>query len=385
MRELYYNEDTGTWELTSWKTLQSRFPEILNSEAVSSRPIYSPTGTLLLPPDPPPRRPIPPPFAAVKSSNLANSRFLSLPPEVRLNIYSFCLINYKPIVVWSARYEEYWGANPSRRLQWDREAMAASTRGLAVGLLRCSTSVAVESAPFFYENNTFVFRGDHQYSPVIAWLDKIGENREHLRSLELTIRRPRKAWQMTDGSRYREDFTSSKGLAFHHPHFARLEGLYEEGEVDIVDPAIETIISMLARSVHGQAITLSLDTGCNNIPGIELFVEEGTSLFTMDLPNLIEKWRTSYFSESSYASLDIIWKAAVGQYYSIENRRMIEALGWDICEEQEGMYTHEFQSRPGQKPREFPVTRIWMRRKPLTGQLIAAAPDPYSDWQGRPY
>ncbi len=72
--------------------------------------------------------------------------------------------------------------------------------------------------------------------------------------------------------------SQTRGLASHHPYFGppQIEP-YEEGEVDIVDPAIETIISLLSKcrdwEDHGK-ITLIFDTGYYNIPGIELFVGE---------------------------------------------------------------------------------------------------------------
>ncbi|KAL8918396.1 MAG: hypothetical protein Q9208_007366 [Pyrenodesmia sp. 3 TL-2023] len=335
----------------------------------------------------PRRTPTPPPNAAIKSSNLSKSKFLSLPTEIRFSIYSFCLISSSTIVVWSAEYyRATLGAPyPPRRLRWNREAMVSSTRDLALGLLRCSTTVAAESARVFYEGNVFRFCGDHEYYPVITWLDKIAQNRKFLERLEISVRRPNKAWQMPDGTRHRElgepsDYTFI-GSVLRHPHFAPQP--YLEGQVDVIDPAVETIISSLAKPGSGRKMTLYMDTGYYNIPGIELIVQEGTSLFSMDLPNLVETWRTSYFSDASFGSLDIVWKAEVGRDDFHNKRTLIEQVGWKIFNEQEAQRIYNPFSRPGDD-RVSPTMRFSMRRNQLTSPLMAADIDPYTDWYRKP-
>ncbi|KAL8830859.1 MAG: hypothetical protein Q9170_005542 [Blastenia crenularia] len=329
-----------------------------------------------------PRQPSSPsPNAAITSSNLAQSKFLSLPTEIRLKIYSFCLVSSSKIVVWSAMYPSPRNHNAPNKLQFDRDAMSRSTRSLALGLLRCCTTVAAESAHVFYHNNMFRFYGDHEYYPVITWLDRISDNRDSLENLEITVRRPHKAWQLPDGSRHEEVFQEYRGSSLHHPHFSRPMGLYQEGEVDIIDPAVETIISLLAKSRSRGNMTLYLDTNPHqgiNIPGIELFVEEDTSQFSMDLPNLLEIWRTSYFSGNSGASLDIVWKAEANPDLFHDKRSMIEDLGWKIFNEQKGSRIYNPYRRPG-KDVIYPTIRFSMRRGQLTFPIMAADPDPYTD------
>ncbi|KAI4231004.1 MAG: hypothetical protein LQ349_005897, partial [Xanthoria aureola] len=116
----------------------------------------------------------PPPNHCIKSSNLSQSKFLQLPTEVRCIIYSFCLISPFPIIVWR-------GKRPHTRtdilpsLERDRQTTLSSTQNLALGLLRCSTTVATESAQIFYSKNSFRFQRAHQ-SHVIAWLIKVDGN-----------------------------------------------------------------------------------------------------------------------------------------------------------------------------------------------------------------
>ncbi|KAI4185939.1 MAG: hypothetical protein LQ346_005783, partial [Caloplaca aetnensis] len=232
--------------------------------------------------------------------------------------------------------------------------MASSTRDLALGLLRCSTTVAAESAPVFYRGNVFRFCGDHDYYPIITWLDKLGATREYLKKLEISVRRPRTAWQMPDGKRHRILYSGGRGLSTHHPLLPPpKDPTYMEGEVDIIDPAVETIISLLAKSNDGdRKLTLYLDTGYYNIPGIELYVGEATSLFSTDLPNLVETWRTSYFSDDDAsgggASLDVVWKAEVAREDFHDKRTLIEKVGWKIFDKQEAERIYNPFRRPGE-------------------------------------
>lgn len=245
--------------------------------------------------------------------------------------------------------------------------MASSTRHLALGLLRCSTTVAAESARVFYRGNLFRFTGYHEYYPVITWLDKLGENRKYLENLAISVRLPDRAWQMPDGSRHKLTFSLSKGLSTHHPLLAApKDPSYLEGEVDVIDPAIETIISLLSKSSSGSGrkMTLYLDTGYYNIPGIELIIEEDTSCFSMDLPNLVETWRTSYFSEDDpgAASLDVVWKAEVTSEDFHNKRTVIESVGWKIFDNQEAERIYNPCRRPGEDE-VIPTMRFLMRRR----------------------
>ncbi|KAL8895359.1 MAG: hypothetical protein Q9207_008204 [Kuettlingeria erythrocarpa] len=340
-------------------------------------------------PSPSPRRfgrrsPSPPsPFTC---ANRANSKFLSLPAEIRLNIYSFCLISSSSIVVWSGNFETYRSDKRPSRLQMHREEMTSSTRNLALGLLRCSTTVAAESARVFYRGNLFRFTGYHEYYPVITWLDKLGKNRKYLENLAISVRRPDRAWQMPDGSRHQLAYTMSRGLSLHHPHLAPPEEpSYLEGEVDVVDPALETIISLLSKSSSdgGRKMTLYLDTGYYIIPGIELIIEEYTSLFSMDLPNLVETWRTSYFfdDDPGASSLDVVWKAEVSREDFYDKRALIQNVGWKIFEKQEAERIYNCFGRPGEDE-VIPTMRFLMRRDHLLAPgapFMAANASPFTD------
>ncbi|CAL8574976.1 hypothetical protein XPA_000922 [Xanthoria parietina] len=113
----------------------------------------------------------PPPNDCIKSSKLSQSKFLQLPTDVRCIIYSFCLISPFPIIVWRGR-RSHTRKDILPSLDWltgTVKRRVSSTQNLALGLLRCSTTVATESAQIFYSNNSFRFQRAHQ-SDVIAWL-----------------------------------------------------------------------------------------------------------------------------------------------------------------------------------------------------------------------
>ncbi|KAL8845761.1 MAG: hypothetical protein Q9221_009100 [Calogaya cf. arnoldii] len=258
-------------------------------------------------------KPPTPPNASIKASNVSQSVFLRLPTEIRLKFYSFCLINPLPIVVWSAQFP-----------------------------------LAAESAQVFYHNNTFRFEGEHEYYPVIIWLDKLNHNREYLQNLEITVRRPQRAWQFPDGSRRKMSYAKTRGLASHHPYLAPPTGSYEEGEVDIIDPALETIISLLSKCEDWEdhrKMTLTFDTGYYNIPGIELHPGENTSLFSLDLPNLVEIWRGKYFSDTNNGALEIFWRAAIVRNTFSEKRHLIKGVGWKIVDTYEGEHRYNSLGR----------------------------------------
>ncbi|KAL8947373.1 MAG: hypothetical protein Q9222_006339 [Ikaeria aurantiellina] len=334
----------------------------------------------------PPYRSPTPPNASITSSNFSNSSFLRLPTEIRLRTYSFCLVNPSPIIVWSAHLTRPW-PQKRYRLHWNRERKASSIRNLALGLLRCSTTIAVESAQVFYHNNTFRFEGEHDYYPVITWLHKLDKNREYLQSLEVTVRTPEIAWQLPDGSRRKMSRSRTRGISSHHPYLAPLAGSYEEGEVDIVDPAIETIIFLLSicEDYEDQrCMILFLDTGWDTIPGVELHAEEDNTRFSLDLPNLVDIWRTKYFSDTNQGALEIVWKAEVGREDFREKRHMIEGVGWKIFDVHEAEHQYGFGGTPGWDMMA-PTMHFLMKRDEITEPILAVDPSPYTRWHKRPF
>ncbi|KAL8992199.1 MAG: hypothetical protein Q9169_007287 [Polycauliona sp. 2 TL-2023] len=352
----------------------------------------------------PARTPTPPPNPSIKQSNLSQSHFLRLPTEVRLQIYAFSLISSSSIIVWSAEMPRGHYPKPTHALNWNRAKMKSSTQDLALGLLRCNTTIGVESAAIFYHHNVFRFEGDHKYYPVITWLNKLNKNREYLTRLEITVVRPSTAWQMPDGSRHKMSGTETRGLARHHPLFAPPPSgqPYQEGEVDVIDPAFETIISLLAKHedyVDRRKVTLVLDTGHNTIPGILL--EDGhedASLFSMDLPNLLDMWRRNYFQmpdedenkqgAEACASLDLIWKAEISPMFFDRSKHLLRGIGWEVFDQRESEWIYsKLVHGPHTWTHEdiaIPTVRLLMRRIRFVAPIMAADPSPWTQWDRNP-
>ncbi|KAL8879058.1 MAG: hypothetical protein Q9198_003259 [Flavoplaca austrocitrina] len=279
------------------------------------------------------------PNTSIKLFNLSRSKFLQLPAEIRLRIYSFSLNSPSPIIVWSAE-SHHGNYKPTHKRTWHREKMASSRRNLALGLLRCSTIVAAESAQFFYSRNTFRFQGDHEYYPVITWLDKLNDNREYLGSLEITVRRPSKAPKFYAPPR--KAYSTYSGFTPVSPHIVPF--MLPDGDIDIIDPVIETIISRLVKPRRNQTMTLCFDAGSFYLPGVDLWMSENVVLLNMDFPNSVEMWRTKHCLDDNQASLDVVWRVAVNKedfHTPGCSREMIEGIGWKILDEQQAELIHD--------------------------------------------
>ncbi|KAI4242355.1 MAG: hypothetical protein L6R40_004084 [Gallowayella cf. fulva] len=294
--------------------------------------------------------------------------FFRLPREIRLMIYSHSLISSFPISVWPATTLCGQGSPtdpvPNSRL-WDVD----------LGLLRCNSAIAAEAAAVFYGGNTFRIHGDDlDYRLAVNWLKQIGiQNRGYLATLEMRIWIPGKAFQLTDGTRIRE---YKLGRLFsRHPHLAAPLLSCPDGQVDVIDPLLETIIALVGQA-GGRRLTLHLNLGLLDIdiiPGIkpapDRKVTEGLS---MDLPNLLETWRAQYTSDDRCRNVDILWRAYTYKCFFIDNKTLIEDLGWQILEAKEDEWSRAETPRTGFTTSSV---RLCLKRKKLTEKLTG--PKPY--------
>ncbi|KAI4266912.1 MAG: hypothetical protein LQ337_008610 [Flavoplaca oasis] len=340
------------------------------------------------------------PCAQVTARNSTQSRFLMLPTEIRSMIYSQCLVSSWPIVVWSALYDSF-SEDQNTVLKADRvahnqEARAPHIRAVLISLLRCSRSTAADAAAVFYHKNTFCFSGDHEYYRIISWLHQIGlQNRTNLSGLEISVRPPQKAWQLPDGTRlkrrYRSTFhtrhESTPVFSPRHPHLTGPSHDNPEGEVDVINPAIETIISLFARRRHDSSIKLILNLGFALVPGIMDFGDElfRPGYLTMDLPNLVEKWCADYTS----GAIEVLWRGEATREDFLPQQIAIANVGWEFFEDQE-MERPWLGSCYRLGPNdEIPQIHFLLKRKSLTGPLLASHPCPskpnakrlYTEWQ----
>lgn len=342
--------------------------------------------------------------------------FLTLPREIRNQIYKLLLVSPSPIIVWSAKLEEKWGIDYStskpfrfHRFAHDRTAIAASLKDLTPSLMRCNRTIDLEASTFFYGSNTFAFEGDHDWLPIISWFDRIGlVNRSLLRHLTATVQQPSGAWQRADSSRVRlhsrsrECFPRNPSLA--HPAGAAVP----EGEVENVNPALETIFSILGRRtddldefpvpVPSEQLVFTFAVAFNLIPGVVVPAQRPRGLegerphcagryMGLDMANLVEKWRGEYAD-----SLDVLWQVETETVRIDEKKALMRERGWDIVREERaetleawGMvegWTLPLSSQQADWDEPKPSVKFTLRRREVRGPVMASEPNPYSSWGG---
>ncbi|KAL8834408.1 MAG: hypothetical protein Q9176_007495 [Flavoplaca citrina] len=248
------------------------------------------------------------------------------------------------------------------------EPRASTIVDLALGLLRCSRGIATDAAQIFYQKNTFCFVGDHEYYFIITWLDRIGKhNRDRLSSLEIEIFPPQRTWQMPDGTRLSRTNPYFQAFSPRHPHFTGSGLPCPEGEVDVINPAIETIISFFGRPRGAVEVKLVLNLGFGTVPG----VDSQCVSFSMDLPNLIEKWRCDY----TRGNMTIVWRGEAEDDWFADMQALIKHQGWEILPGDDAerpwlTYTRDWVKGCGHPP----LVNFILKRKKLTGPLMAAEP-----------
>ncbi|KAG8630900.1 hypothetical protein KVT40_000040 [Elsinoe batatas] len=318
------------------------------------------------------------------SYHAARLSFYHQPPEVRNKIYAEALVSSWPILVWSGHPPEAFG----EKWKPDLETPKRSLEGINTSLMKADARTSREATAVFYGHNTFTFGAAHEWRPVISWLRDIGDNRHRITKLELEVRGVSRAFQHADGLRegFADEFTDR--VFPRHPLLQQPHGRkdWETGEVDVVDPEIEKIFSLLAISPdHASTdtivpVTIYMDNVSGCYPGAyddptnEYLMMESLHL-SMDLPNLIEAWRAKYTHHQR--PIDVLWRSW-GQKWQFE---MMEAqfidAGWDIIHH---AYTGDQESDPqGEVGWEEIAKRPveWtMRRKPLEGPIFASSPNP---------
>lgn len=97
--------------------------------------------------------------------------------------------------------------------------------------------------------------------------------------------------------------------------------------MDITDPTIETIISLLAkRESHNnhRVMMLYLDSIRDVLCDMALCGLGFPSTFSR---NSVQIWRTIYFSDTNNDALDVVWKAGLERDIFHEKRDSIEEIG----------------------------------------------------------
>ncbi|CZR60672.1 uncharacterized protein PAC_10568 [Phialocephala subalpina] len=330
--------------------------------------------------------------------------FLSLPREIRDEIYELALVSTSPIIVWKG----HWKYHPSYeipgpefnadgswtgphlcinvRWRWtDEEAISASLRALDLNIIFCNKTVSHEAAQVFYAKNTFSFMGWHNWDLIVSWLEAIGPtNRNSLVSMEISAYRPDPAWQRSSGERIKEPsgFTM-EDVYPRHPYLQlpTTEDRLPCGRVDNINPSVETIFVLLGQKTSEQKATIVMRLPGFSYPGArsprtrdDCCPENGW--YSMDLPNLIEKSRSLHAQQ-----VEVLWKGEDCRKELEDQQEIMEGIGWQVnvlpAAEDE---LHPNPEYHGCHPTmdEWRIAKYVLRRKKLTEPLCAEDPCPHS-------
>ncbi|KAF5869702.1 uncharacterized protein Bfra_010901 [Botrytis fragariae] len=263
------------------------------------------------------------------------------------------------------------------------EETFTSLSTLTIDLLLCSKVVSHEPAIVFYNRNTLSFEGDHNWDPVVHWLKTIGtDNRNSLAMLEVCGKRPDQVWQNYCGERIHHPLKlSNEEIYLRHPDFATLIDDFKYGCVDNINPTLEEILVLLGQRVSNKKVTIIMQTGrfypgggTDPVEPDELFPEDGW--YSMELPNLIEKFLELHSTYSNKRSVEGIWKGLSDK--RVLETEFMECLWWNVStfpvENEEalamfGKYHNKDES----------YARYTLERNKLTEPLITQDPSPFSD------
>lgn len=119
-------------------------------------------------------------------------RFMDLPPEIRINIYSLLLEEEKPIKILTTKVtheprrpvRSSFRSDPHPGLKWDRNTHKwIDQLPSAHAILRVSKQIFHETVTIAYGNNRFVL---DDFADVKTFLDQIDSTRIYLRHLHIT-------------------------------------------------------------------------------------------------------------------------------------------------------------------------------------------------------
>ncbi|THV53288.1 hypothetical protein BGAL_0055g00470 [Botrytis galanthina] len=329
--------------------------------------------------------------------NVPPLTFFSLPREIRDSIYHYTLVSTSNIIVWKGKLKHellpifkgtrrIWSGEPTSRLIWravSHEETSISLSTLNIKLLFCSKVVSREAAIVFYKKNIFAFEGDHNWDPVVHWLKTIGtDNRNSLAILEVCGKRPDQVWQNHCGERIHHPLKfSNEEIYLRHPYFATPIDGFKYGCVDNINPILEEVFILFGQRVSNKQVTIIMRTGrfypgggTDPVDPDELFPEDGW--YSMELPNLIEKFLELHSTHSMKRSVEVIWKGLT--YKRVLETEFMENLGWNIStspvENEEALAIF---GKYYNKDETF--VRYTLKRKKLMGPLITQDPSPYSD------
>ncbi|PQE30578.1 Ribosomal l32 protein [Rutstroemia sp. NJR-2017a WRK4] len=275
--------------------------------------------------------------------------FFSFPREIRDKIYHYALVSTSHITVWKGKlHYDYvrlykgaqligWG-EPTSRLIWrtvSHEETSASLSTININLLFSSKTVSQEAAMVFYNKNAFAFEGDHNWDPIVLWLKTIGiDNRNSLAAVEVCGKRPDQVWQNRFGERLPHPGRwTMEEIYPRHPYLGAPTDGFKYGCVDNINPALEEVFVLLGQRTSEKKTTIIMRTDSRYPGGGAISVEPDDPCpeygwYSMELPNLIEKFLELHCSHSERRSVEVVWKGLT--YQRVLTTEFMENLGWNV-------------------------------------------------------
>ncbi|TGO35033.1 hypothetical protein BHYA_0173g00280 [Botrytis hyacinthi] len=156
---------------------------------------------------------------------------------------------------------------------------------------------------------------------------------------------------------------------------------FKYGCVDNINPILEDSFVLLGKRVSNKKVTIIMRTGrfypgggTDPVDPDQLFPEDGW--YSMELPNLIEKFLELHSTHSMKRSVEVIWKGLT--YKRVLETKFMENLGWNISttpvENEEALAIFgEYHNK------DETFAMYTLKRNKLMEPLITQDPSPYSD------
>jgi hypothetical protein len=260
--------------------------------------------------------------------------FLSLPIEIRTQIYKHLLVSPTPIRI---------SFNPG-------PAVAKDLQNLTLTLLRVNKTVSLEAAQILYHFNTFSF-SDHPDSSrwmsidtdtwdlLYSFLHIIGpSNSTHLQILQIHISHPLILERTSNGTLLRDgDGPGPPWIrkvytrdSFHRLHGNNLRLWFDRSgvpvaRVDYISPAIEAIFRLLGRG--NRKLRILIQQSDYHLPGV-WYDEHEYPTGGVEVADHVENMRLAHGQ-----GIEVLWKGGIVRKKDVEEQmEEIRSSGWEILE-----------------------------------------------------
>jgi hypothetical protein len=136
---------------------------------------------------------------------------------------------------------------------------------------------------------------------------------------------------MPDGSRIRHpDGFTRKEIYPRHPLLQTGVRPFKRGHVDNINPAIEDIFVLLGQRSSKKKVTvvLQLEVVYPGAQGSRCEQCPETGWYSMELANLIEKFRELHIQEDDL--VELFWKGKQFRTEIQAQRKIVEKIGWNM-------------------------------------------------------